>query len=90
MKPIESAAKALCDWQEPKTCETTCDYCQMQVRAAVLAYLRALAEQGFSKNTINQISVSFGDQKLVGFEKQNLLTAAIRAHIAELEASHDT
>lgn len=78
-QPIEAAAKALCDWQEPKTCETTCDYCQMQVRAAVIAYLRAMAEQGPSKNMLLAT--------ITIYTTKEAFVAMLRAHIAELEAT---
>lgn len=82
MTPIEAAKNATCDFPEDP-CLKKCGVCKEKARAAVLAYLKALAEQRASDNMVLAVTTAPSLQ----FAARGIFTAMLRAHIAELEAS---
>lgn len=81
MTPIEAAAKAVCDFQEYPCLKNCCGVCKEKARADVLAYLKALVEQGPS-----QVMIDAG-LEAEPWTPEEIWPSMLRAHIAELESS---
>ena len=79
MTLIEAAVRATCDWDNP--CKKICDMCKREARATVLAYLRALVEQGPSNAVLD------AGLECHGWTPINHWQAMLAAHIEEMEDS---
>jgi hypothetical protein len=81
--PLEAAASEFCDM--PKaietgiSCEAICVACKRRARVAILAYLRALAEQGPS-NAVLDAGLECHD-----WTPSQIWPAMLAAHIKEVE-----